>query len=528
MSLTDIGETGVLDSDEVYLVELFPLDRTVSPAEVSPIYLATRDVQFSADDPNAPAVEYDGRVTQALSYKRELWREGLIGGGSVPSYGAVTVTVDDDFVDGGQLAAWRGYAWDGRRVRVLRGRIDTDAYADFEVMLDGDLSGANTFSATSISIGLSDLAAYLDQPVHTETYAGSGGFEGPAELAGVDKPWSVGIFRGVEPVPVGDPADLWFDVDPINGLDSAVTPVIEDGGVPYTLTASNPPGSSQAYVDYANGRIRLGTAPTSVLTITAKSLAGASGSPAAGVETAADIIEHVLDRVGVTDIDTAAFAALNTANDNALGRWYARAPTAVSVIDAAINSVNGYYTTKRGGSLTVGIWSAPTATAQTDSEIVFVVTDEDIVRGSLVLEPIGSPPSEVQIGHAHSHVTLDTGQFNGAATEARRSFLGHAYRYSTEASAAVAAEHLLSAPLIRDTMLDDSTGADAVATEAAGLYATPGRERVRFQLQLRPFAIEPGNEIWVQSSQNGIDAAYRVTSIGDDAANPIVEIAGWR
>ena len=531
MSLTDIGESGVLDSDETYLIELFPLDRTVSPPTVQPIYLATRDVQFSASDPYAPSVEYDGRVTQALSYTRELWKDGLIGGGSIPAYGSITVSVDDDLVDDGIYAAWRGYAWDGRQVRILRGRIDDDEYADFEVLLDGLLSGANTFGANEISIGLSDLTARLERPVHTVTYAGTGGFEGTVELAGVDKPWAVGMFRGVEPQALGDPADLWYDVDPINGLDPSVTPVIEDGGVPFNIVGSNPPGSTNAYVDYVNGRIRLGTAPTSTLTVAAKSAFGAVGSPTFGMETAADIIETLLlNNLGFSagELDAASFTALGSANTHVLGGWWANAPRGVEVLDALINSAAGYYTTSRGGLLTVGVWSAPTASAETDSQIVFIVTDTDIVTNSLTVEPIGVPPYRVDIGYARAHTVLDTGQFNGAATEARRAFLSREYRYATDSSAATLDEHLLSEPLIRDTMHDTESGGQALATLMSGLFAVPGRERVRFKLQLRPFAINPGDEIWIQSDQYDIDAPWRVTSIGDDAANPVVDIAAWR
>lgn len=531
MSLTDIGESGVLDSDEVYLVELYPLDRTVSPPSVQPLYLSTRDVQFSSSDAYAPSIEYDGRVTQALSYTRELWRDGLIGGGSIPSYGSITISVDDDLVDDGRYAAWRNYAWDGRQVRILREREDSDEYADFEVLLDGLLSGANTFGGTEITIGLSDLTARLERPVHSVKYLGTGGFEGPAELEGVDKPWGVGMFRGVEPVGTEDPALLWYDVDPINGLDPSVVPLVEDGGVPYSNTASNPPGSGKVYVDYGAGRIRLGTAPTSVLTVAAKSAFGAIGSPMLGSSTAADIIESLLTgNMGFSagELDSTSFSDLNTANSYAMGGWWSSAPRGIEVVDTLINSVAGYYTTTRGGLFTVGVWSAPTATLSTDAQIVFVVEDVDIVAGSLTVEPVGVPPHTVEVGYARSHTVLDTGQFNGAATEERRAFLGKPFRYATDQNAATLDEHLLSEPLVRDTMLDTEAGAQAVATLMAGLFSAPGRERVRFRLQLRPFAIEPGDEIWIASDQYAIDAAFRVTSIGDDAANPIVEIAAWR
>lgn len=530
--MSDIGESGVIDSDEIYLVEMFPLDPTSSPEAETEIYLATRDVYFPPSDPDAPSREYDGRVKQALNYRREIWRDGRIGGGSLPALGAITIAVDDDLVADGDYALWRSYVWDGRRVRVLAGRIG-DAYSAYDVLLDGLLSGGNVFGLTEISLGLTDLATRLDRPVHTEKYAGSGGFEGPAELEGADKPWGIGLFQAIDPQPIGTPADLWYDVDPINGLDDAYTPVVDDGGVAYTVTASNPPSSGQVYVDYANGRIRLGTAPTLALRVTAKSLFGASvvgASPAAGAEIAADLAEALLTlNMGLTagDLDSTSFAALASANTYTLGGWYKTAPTGLEVMDAIMSSVGGYYTTARGGTVTVGIWAAPTATAETDSEIDFVITDQDIAQDTLRCEPVASPPYRIEIGWGRAHAVVGSAEFAGAVTDARRAFLSREYRYAVASNATTEARYLLSEPLKRDTLLQEEADATALAASEAGLYAV-ARETVRVRLQLRPFSLEPGDQVWIRSDLYAIDAAYRIVGLDDNAEEPFSELLLWR
>jgi hypothetical protein len=75
--MVDIGQSGLIGFDEVFLVELFPV---TTGSVVTPIYLATRDVTFPSTDATAPNREYDGRVRTALDYRRELFRDGRVGG----------------------------------------------------------------------------------------------------------------------------------------------------------------------------------------------------------------------------------------------------------------------------------------------------------------------------------------------------------------------------------------------------------------------------------------------------------------
>jgi hypothetical protein len=442
----------------------------------------------------------------------------------------VEVHVDDALRDDGRLSTWRGLVYDQRQVRILRGTVAstgfaTTAYASLEVLLDGLLSGATTWEKTLITFGIADPAERLDKLLHEETYAGTGGFEGPPELAGVYKPCGVGIFRAVEPQPVGTPSDHWHDVDPVHGLDSSLAAIVEDGGVPYTNTASNPPAAGQVYVDYANGRIRLPSVPGRKLTVTARSAFASSAV------TAADIMVGAAAAVGMTtatELDTSAFTALNTANSNVLGRWFREPPRALGLWDECIKSVGGWFTTKRGGQITTGRWSAPTATAETDPQIALVITDDDLIPGSLVIEPVGSPPRDVEIGYARCHTIHSENDLNGAATEARRSFLTQEYRYASATGTGIASLHLGSDVSRRDTMLDDQTGGLALAQYERDLYAATGRWFVRFSVKLRPFSIEPASEIWVRSTQHVVDAAFRLFLVDDQTTNRTMTFGAWR
>ncbi|HYH39934.1 MAG TPA: hypothetical protein VD860_17060 [Azospirillum sp.] len=504
--------------DRVILVEAFPYDEDA--ADVVALYLATRDVVFPSDDADAPDREYDGRLASAYSRKLEMYAGGFIGGRSLPSYGAVRVVNDAVLVETGAYAAWRSYGWDGRRIRVLMWQPGT-AYADALVLLDGVIQGVPEFSLTEISIPIADIQERLQQDIETATYAGTGGFEGGSDLNGKVKPFTAGVFRGMEPVPV-DPANLWFDISPTTGLHSVTK--VTDGGALLTASASNPPPSGSYYVDLVNGRIRTGSTPARVLRVDGRSAFGSNA------QTAADIVKELLtDRLGfaLAELDTASFTDLNTANSAVVGYVAKEAAPGLDCIDSLIGSVGGYYTGTRTGLFRVGRLEAPTATSEADAVIAAVFDDTDIERGSLTISPADKPPHRIEIGYARNWTPLTADAIAGSATAADRAFALEAYRVESDERAATLTKHLLSKPMRRDTLLDEQTAAAAEATRLVALISVP-REMARPRLQTQPLALELGDEVWVQSDLYDIDAAYRVIGIDENASEGRAALVLWR
>lgn len=515
------GESGAIDANDAWLVEAFPYEGEGSGTGPTPIYLGTKSITIEADDPDAPNREYDGRLSVGFTLKREMHRDGKIGGNSLPSYGDLEIRVDTHLVDNGTYAAWRDLVWSGHPIRILHGEGTT--HGEYDVMFEGVMGPGVSFGKTTIRVPIADLQELLTKPVHTLTYAGSGGTEGTAEKKGVHKPWSCGVCRGVEPPPSDGP-NLWFDMDPVNGVHSVL--LVTDGSGVLTADVSNPPASGKYYLDAASGRIRLQTSPTYGLRVDFRSKFGSNAL------TAGDICEALLTGPGglsAGDIDSASFAAFDTATSatsGSVGRWYADPPSIDEILDLLVGSVGGFYTTSREGKFSVGVLTAPTATVQTDPSLALVVTDATILRDGLSIEPVGDPPSRIEVGCRHCHAPiLEEDRINPSGTAAAKDFLRREYRVEIEAGASTTSWPLAK-PLRTDTAIDEpDVGAD-LAHQLGGLYCV-ARSFVTVRLALAPMQLELGHQIWIESDLYDIDAAWRVIEV-DDSDAPRVVIRAWR
>lgn len=487
-------------------------------------YLATREVTFDPSD-TAPSQAYDGRVAGALQIKREMYSDGAIGGASLPSYGSVEIYNDDVLrdirqIDGERLKAWRAGRWDGRSVRVLMGQ-EGSAYADHVVLLDGTATGAPSGGLESLSLPIADLQALLDKPVQTVTYAGTGGFEGGEDLKGKVRPDVFGVVRAAAPVPV-DIANGWYDLA-YSGL--ATVSGVYDGGVPLTITSSNPPSVGQVYVDYTNGRIRVATTPVYGLAV------DCVGAATSGVCVAATICQWVItQRLGIasTRLDTAAFTAFGAVASAAVGMYLTDTTTAIEVLDWLVPSVGGYYSSTRRGLLTVGRLREPTATSATDPTIALVIDDQDIEPGSLKVDPVPSPPYRWEIGWGRNW----TGQVNASQLDqqfistSRRSFMLSEYRVEASVQTTTQARNLLSKPLRSDTAIDQQADAAAEAERRRDLFGAP-RSKVTLQMQTQPFALELNDEVWLDSEINGINGPFVIIGLDESARTSSVSLTVW-
>lgn len=525
-AIGSVGQSFLLTPNVInqYLVETTYWDDDAG-AEVTEC-LANHDVVFEPDD-TAPSQAYDGRVTAALQIKREMYTDGAIGGASLPSYGSIEIVVDDDLRDSGRLAAWRAGRWDGRRLRVLMGP-EGASYADHVVLLDGTATGAPTGGIGGLSLPIADLQALLDKPVQTVTYDGTGGFQGGEDLKGKVRPDVFGVVRAAVPVPV-DIQNGWYDLA-YSGLSTVYG--VYDGGVPLTITTSNPPASGQVYVDYVNGRIRVATAPVYGLAV---DCLGAQEVPFFGppiaYTTAADICRWLITtRLGIASsrLDTSAFTAFASTAPATVGMYLTETTTAIEVLDYLVPSVGGYYSSTRRGLLTLGRLREPAATSATDPTISLVVDDQDIEPGSLKVEPVPSPPYRWEIGYARNW----TGVVNASQLDQqnisvfRRAFMLSEYRVEPSVQATTQARNLLSKPLRSDGAMDQQTDAAAEALRRRDLFGVP-RVKVTLQMQTQPFALELNDEVWLDSEINGISRSFVIIGLDESARTSSVSLTLW-
>jgi hypothetical protein len=495
------------------LVEITSYDPVVGAAITD--YFATDDVQFVGDG-DAPAATYFGLLMSRLSLSWRLFGDIGLAGASLPAAGEIEIALDDALVADGTLARWLRSAFDGRRVRWLRGPAG-GAYADYDVVLDGALSGQRVITRTTMRLGLRDVQARLQRPLDGPVYAGTGGAEGGADLAGRRKPEMFGLCRCVTPQLV-DAGLQVYDVSH-SGLSSVAA--VYDGMAQLASTPSDPPEPGQYFVDLANGRIKVGSEPTFGLTVTATGAAAAGATDAATL--AAWILQHRLGLSSV-EIDSDAFAVLATTWPATVG-YYQPAGDETdgqALLDLLLcASAYAYYTTDALGRITCGRWSTTDATNAAACDIYIDV--DDIAAGQLTLEPIISAPERVDIGCARCWtVVADPTRLAAGADAADIAFAAQDFRL---AGAALTHNHMLATPVRIDTALDSAADAAALADVVAASEA--GWLDVSFRLAGYHPSLQHAAQIWLEHADYAASGAARILGLRIDADGVNVEARLW-
>lgn len=243
----------------LHTIEVAPLD----PVTHVPVPLFWADKSYTTEPTDVPANQhFQGRVHQAFTFVQRLPREQLIGGTTSANAGEITVFIGD-----GQLDALLDHIWEGQPLTVKVG-LPGMAYANFVTLFTGLIQTKPQATRTEMTLRLRDPQELLQQPIQTETYAGTGGLEGAPEIKGQTKPLAYGDLTGVPAVQL-DPTNLVYQWSA-----SAVLGVtaVKDRGVPLTFDPGpvafglwNDPGKYRR--DLTNGTIQLGGAPTGPITV---------------------------------------------------------------------------------------------------------------------------------------------------------------------------------------------------------------------------------------------------------------------
>lgn len=242
----------------------------VEPERAAPIYVSNGH-HFAFDDTH-------------------LWLEGLVNisdvqmgiepylggfsGVSTARVGTVHLQLAD-----GWFRYLIGQSWDARDIEIKIGITDEDIGL-YRVILRAKTERAEA-SQDELIITLRDHSIILDNPMQTQTFAGTGVYEGVNEATGTLKPLCYGFVRHITPVLINEVLNLYSVHDgPIHEIFS-----VHQGGILMTnigninafpqfadLTEWAP---TQAQVnigafmtDYANGCFRIAARPTGQITVT--------------------------------------------------------------------------------------------------------------------------------------------------------------------------------------------------------------------------------------------------------------------
>lgn len=406
---------------------------------------------------------------------------------------------------------------DGRRVEIRWGRKAMDAmhmpidpvHASLAIAFAG-VAQSWSLSETALEVPLRDATYWLERPLQSALYTGSGGLEGPAGMAGEPKPKVRG---GTLAAPVRDvPAIL---VDPVNriyqwtdgpgqvvalyeGGDANIQP---QGDVANLYSGSTSPGYYRT--DNARGLIQLGSPAVRPITVDC-----IGHFPLAGAVTTAAAIARklIVEDIGVEvqHLDDASFDAVDAAYPRASGWSWQGAVDAVEALSVILRGIGAKLIPTRDGRLRL-----VTLTALTGQESPVAAFGTSAVAGIVPL-PLGQhldPPAfRWRVGYQRRHADID-GSLSPAISDTRRQFLQAADRWGTWFDGDIlAAYRRASDPPAIETGLLLKADADAMAAAFGALWGT----RRRLYAATMPFAV---------AVQRDLGDVVRLTYPMDDLRN---------
>ena len=404
------------------------------------------------------------------------------------------------------------YAMDGRAARIYIGRA-SDALSEFGLLFSGVVDSI-VIGTDAVQFRFSDGAARLESTIINETvYAGTGGLEGGADLAGKAKPRGWGRVFNIAP-PLIDSANLIYQVN-----DGAISDVPEafDRGVPLAKVVGAPAGG-EYQVDASAGTYKLGATPAG--TVTCNTLLDASGS--GYIDTVSDIVRRILiDQVGLydTEIEPASFAQLETDAPAEIGMACVDASVPASeVIGKLLAGVGAFGGFNRRGEFSVGLIASPTGAP------VMSFTEENIIGITREPLPASVAPIAWRTSIAYQRNYTVQNDLAAAVTAAQRTFVAEAVRVSTIEDLAIQSRHLLSVEYANDAGLyADSADADA---EALRLFNLWGAERAIYRIKARPEALicDLGTVIDVTHPRHGLTNGKLMRVLGNTIRGSEVEM----
>lgn len=491
----------------------------------------TRATDTPADQPFLGTLEGSLRVDRSIA--------GADGyGGFAQTISEITLINDGEYDDEPTTNSVNGQSIICTIGEVLKddvhGRNVVSPYEDFVDI--ASLVGERWWVDRShLTVEARDHAAKLDVPVQTAIYAGTGGLDGDASIAGKRRPYGDGTVRNATPAMV-IAAELVFQCNA--GPVTSITAVY-DGGVPLLSTADYATAAllraatlvpGQWASCNAEGYFRLGgdSGETSFLDITVDFTGLHS--------TTADIIEAVVlaaTELTSDDLDAWVFEKLN--DDQPASRtYYLDSESDETVADFAtklMRGIGGWWQLSTLGKLQVFRFEAPNevASAYYDSDGGQLV-DVDQVALPQGVDP---PPRRRRVTYAHNWTVQPTLYGQVSETDpALAEYLKTPYKIAT--TPVYLTEAILSDyPFAPDPepiegFFVDEVDAAAEALRMLTLYSS-GFRPYRMTVKNALFVHQLGQVVHATDSRLGLSAGkyLRLVSIIDDTRDGTTEMIGF-
>lgn len=473
------------------------------------------------------------------------------------SYGRVTpgevVLIDADGTLGTKLL---GYAFDGRRMRILIGERGAAYPSGYAVVIDGAHAGAPSYDWGRVIFRPADLAASMGKPFPAPVYAGDNvppnGLEGGDDIKGRTKPIVLALASNMTPVLV-NPSKLIYQVHaPLAALTAAVAvSAVRDRGVP--LTAGGTYADTTALLDDAQ-------APAGgqykVLATVADGTFLRFGSPPAGAETCdaaygaaadrthAQVWRRVLLCMGVdsADISAADVAALDAALPGEIEYMIDGECDADQALNELGDSAGAAWYGDDAGQWRLLQWTAPAGAPVAalrdlrtiDMDLADPVGNGDVAPAWRVAVDYGrnwTPQQDADLGGDKTSPTDAVRAPGGRAGLAARAWLARETRSVTVEDAAIKTAHPSAIELRLSSLLADATQAGNFATARHGLYSVARRKTTLTQrLSAEQLAtVRPGAVVTVEGDRWGYAGGrlMRVAGALIDQATRQAQLTVW-
>ena len=364
-----------------------------------------------------------------------------------------------------------------RRVRIRTGIQGWDSArgipTDPQVanMIDAFLGLALTWRARDdgAEIPLRDPGAWLEAPIGRRKFLGTGGAEGPADLAG--KAWplvrggSVGAPVRNCPVVLVDAATRlyrWSDLGRVVQIYEDGAPVYTNAGLVADCAAAGAPGAG-AFCHDVLGQIRLGSDPAGAVTVD-----GYAGAIAAATVLRNLLMETVALPAGL--LDEGSVLATAGAVPWAGGWAWTGDETARDATRPLLAALGARLVASRSGGLRLWPLRALTATAR---PVAAYDPRSALAMTPVALDaPLAPPAAAWAVGYARTHVITATPK--PTVTAAERERLAQPWRSAAWADATNLTRYAqASRPALVETALLQAVEAQGLADALGALWGVP-------------------------------------------------------
>ena len=395
------------------------------PGALSATYVGTRGRTTRPDDtpPNQVILGgFNGRLNYAIT---------LFGGIDPSTGGRVGTEGSLALGPAPELQALLGRLIDGAGVDIFRGPQGRPL-SSFETAARLTAAGL-MIDSQGKDLALRDRGWLLSTALHDLRYAGTGGLEGPTELANVWRPYAVGYVEKVPPVLMDPPRQI-YQVS--CGRIQTVT-AVQIGGAEVTPSEVDYPtyDALAAAVDaediaegtfatcLAYGLFALGGAATRQVTATVEGDAEVIDG-LGYASTRAAIARRIAtgrgaERFAAADLDLASFAALDAAFPERCGWYWDSEITKEAALDEIMRGVLGLWFVTMQGKLTLWWLREPPPAEEADYELIrrsgdLRGGDADIIGQPVMVTRATGPRRRTDLGYAKNYAVQTQDQLAGA------------------------------------------------------------------------------------------------------------------